>query len=251
MMPFARYFCIFINVGLQETINLAKDACSKRVVKTVRNGELLASCTTPGFYSISIDDANTVNDFPKVHGTPIYSYGVMIVIKNDNTIEQLFISHKGHIATRQTWYGVDRYEMWVVQYSSINKPTHTELGLGDSASKNIGSATGTVAAGDDARFNHAIGISQSYQVMTSSRKIGITYINTQTRPIFVKVKARIDSDAEISINVDGVQAAGGDAANMTGGIQWVYPSAIVPPGSSYVASIAKGWGELIEWVELR
>ncbi len=28
-MPFARYFCIFINVGLEETINRAADALQK------------------------------------------------------------------------------------------------------------------------------------------------------------------------------------------------------------------------------
>ncbi|WP_447722518.1 phage tail-collar fiber domain-containing protein [Edwardsiella tarda] len=236
------------NIGLRETVDLARDAYSKKVVKTVHDGELLASCITPGFYSISINDAKTVDDFPKVHGSPIYSYGVMMVVKNDNTIEQLFISHKGHVATRQTWYGPERYEPWVVQYSSVNKPTHGDLELGDSASKNVGSTSGTVAAGDDVRFSYPIGINQTWHNVKSSRRIGVVYTNSSPRSIFVFAEVRPPAGATAVIEVDGIISATTASVGevFAGGI-----GAIVPPGSQYIIKASIGGSpSLSVWSEL-
>lgn len=120
--------CFFKNLGLRETINLAANAWSKNVIGSVRNGGTFASCTEPGTYSIAIDDTSTVADIPRINDKPIYGYGLMNVTGNRSTIEQLYISHRGHIATRQTWYGVERYDPWVTQYSSVNEPTYFKYG---------------------------------------------------------------------------------------------------------------------------
>lgn len=236
------------NLGLRETINQAANAWSKNIIGSVRNGGTFGSCINPGIYSIAIDDTSSVSDIPRINDRPIYGYGLMSVMKNGNTIEQLYISHRGHISTRQTWYGVDRYEPWVTQYSSVNKPTHGELGLGDSASKNVGSVSGTVAAGDDARFTHPIGVNQTWKSVTSSRRIGVVYTNGFPKPIFVFAEVRPPAGATAVIEVDGVIAATtasvGDV--VAGGI-----GAIVPPGGRYVIKAsAGGTPSLSTWSEL-
>ncbi|SPW34091.1 Uncharacterised protein [Edwardsiella tarda] len=248
-MPFARYFCIFINVGLRGTINQAANAWSKNVIGSVRNGGTFGSCINPGIYSIAIDDTSTVADIPRINGKPIYGYGLMSVTKNGNTIGQLYISHLGHIATRQTWNGTERYNPWVVQYSSVNKPTHGELGLGDSASKNVGSVSGTVAAGDDVRFSYPVGINQTWHSVTSERRIGVVYTNTYQKPIVVFAEIRPPIGNTAVIEIDGVIASStaslGDRV-VPGGV-----SAIVPPGGRYIIKASYGSApSLSVWSEL-
>ncbi len=115
-------------LGLQETINLAANAWSKNIVGTLRDGGTFASCNKPGIYNVAIADASTVSDFPKANGLTIYSYGMMIVLPYGDVIEQLYTSHHGHIASRQTWNGKDGYLPWAVQYSSVNEPTYFKYG---------------------------------------------------------------------------------------------------------------------------
>lgn len=232
------------NIGLRETVDLAANAWSKSIIATVKDNGLLANCTTPGAYSIAVNDTSTVADFPNANGSPIYGYGVMIVIKDGNTIEQLFISHKGQFATRQTWYGVDRYNPWVVQYSSEHKPTHNELGLGNCAALDIGTGENSVASGDV-----TLGIAQSYVDVTSTRTLGVLYTNTFNRPIVVKVKVTGWVGTEVSILVNGVQAAGANVSNVQNQSQWLYPYAIVPPGETYM--VKSNNAQLVNWVELR
>ncbi|MCW7551029.1 hypothetical protein OO184_24735, partial [Photorhabdus sp. APURE] len=35
----------------------------------------------------------------------------------------------GDIATRQTWYGPEKYLSWTIQYSTKNKPSATDVGV--------------------------------------------------------------------------------------------------------------------------
>ncbi|MEX0448094.1 tail fiber protein [Xenorhabdus sp. SGI246] len=101
---------------------------SKSIVREVGNGGTFASCNTPGIYNIAIDKPETVSDFPKVNGNPIYGYGMMIVTVSHSCTSQLYMSHIGHIAVRQLWYPSAEYREWFVQYSPANKPSAADIG---------------------------------------------------------------------------------------------------------------------------
>lgn len=136
----------------------------------------------------------------------------------------------------------------MTQYSSVNKPTHGELGLGDSASKNVGSVPGTVAAGDDVRFSYPIGINQTWHNVKSSRRISVVYTNSFPKPIFVFAEVRPPAGATAVIEVDGVIAATTASVGevIAGGI-----GAIVPPGGRYVIKASTGGApSLSVWSEL-
>ncbi|WP_426578565.1 gp53-like domain-containing protein [Xenorhabdus stockiae] len=117
-----------VNLGLEETVKLAADAWSKSIVGSVGNGGTFASCKTPGIYSIGIEKPDSVSDFPKVNGSPIYSWGMMIVTRSQGCTSQFYMSHKGHMAVRQLWYPSKEYHEWFVQYSPENKPSATDIG---------------------------------------------------------------------------------------------------------------------------
>ncbi|BET97822.1 phage tail fiber protein [Xenorhabdus taiwanensis] len=117
-----------LNVGLAGTVNLAAGAWSKSIVRELGNGGTFVSCNTPGIYNIAIDKPETVSDFPKVNGSPIYGYGMMIVTVSHSCTSQVYMSHRGHIAVRQSWYPSKEYEEWFVQYSPENKPSASDIG---------------------------------------------------------------------------------------------------------------------------
>lgn len=93
------------------------------------NGTLLSSANQVGVYLVSIADTSTVSDFPKIGNTPLYGYGFMIVTKNGASINQLYMSHRGHIANRQSWNNETGYvNGWNIGYGTINKPTSSDVG---------------------------------------------------------------------------------------------------------------------------
>lgn len=99
-----------------------------------------------------------------------------------------------------------------------------------------------------ATTSQLIGIGQTYRVVTD-KVLGVTYTNTSKQPWVVSLKVNLPTSAEVLIKVDGVIAGGGNAANNAGISVWAYPSAIIPPGSTYVVT-APG-STLIQWVELK
>lgn len=99
-----------------------------------------------------------------------------------------------------------------------------------------------------ATTSQLIGIGQTYRVVTD-KVLGVTYTNTSKQPWVVSLKVNLPASTEVLIKVDGVMAGGGNAANNAGTSVWAYPSAIIPPGSTYVVT-APG-GTLIQWVELK
>jgi hypothetical protein len=95
----------------------------------------------------------------------------------------------------------------------------------------------------------AIGVGQTWQNLTASRSVGITYTNSTGRPIQVNIILGNFTDAAINmqLTVDGLQVAtfgygragAGDNGNGT-------CTAIVPAGSTYLAT-----GTVSAWFELR
>lgn len=94
----------------------------------IGNGTLLSNANQVGVYLISISKPETVSDFPKIGNTPLYGYGFMFVTKNGASINQLYMSHHGHIANRQSWNNETGYvNGWNIGYGTINKPTASDV----------------------------------------------------------------------------------------------------------------------------
>ncbi|WP_025802763.1 phage tail protein [Hafnia alvei] len=105
------------------------DAWPIAIRGNIGNGTLLSTANQVGVYLISISKPETVSDFPKIGNTPLYGYGFMFVTKNGASINQLYMSHHGHIANRQSWNNETGYvNGWNIGYGTINKPTASDVG---------------------------------------------------------------------------------------------------------------------------
>lgn len=94
----------------------------------IGNGTLLSSANQVGVYIVSIADTSTVSDFPKIGNTALYGYGFMIVTRNGASINQLYMSHRGQVANRQSWNNETGYVYgWNIGYGTINKPTASDV----------------------------------------------------------------------------------------------------------------------------
>jgi hypothetical protein len=106
-------------------------------------------------------------------------------------------------------------------------------------------------------LNQAIGVGQTWQDVTASRALGITYTNSTGRPIQICVTASGTNgfiQSTITITVGGlVLGAAGANSGSAGGDATSGLSAIVPVGATYSsqARAAYGVGPLLSWTELR
>ncbi len=91
----------------------------------------------------------------------------------------------------------------------------------------------------------SIGYGQTWQNVTGSRSLSVTYYNTTGRPIMVHIQGANSSTSNVHLIVDGIQAAS-TFASVGGGQMIQGANTIVPAGSSYIAS-----GTLSFWSELR
>lgn len=96
-----------------------------------------------------------------------------------------------------------------------------------------------------------IGVGQSWQDLTSSRQLGVAYVNATGRPIQVTALVGPTSAASVSpfLSIDGKVLRGAYAAGSGAYIPTV--TGIVPPGASYSITIANGTAGLFNWLELR
>ncbi|EBN0849875.1 phage tail protein [Salmonella enterica] len=153
-MPFTTVFCIFINLGLGETINLAKNAvpATRRVNSKPLTGDItlwasdvgaisagavgeitdngtMASANTPGWWWVSVSKPDSVADFPTYpDGSKLYSYGYLFVEKIGEVWFQHYYAHMGANAKRQDWGTVPNTSRpWIVDYNTANKPTANDV----------------------------------------------------------------------------------------------------------------------------
>ncbi|EBH9978692.1 phage tail protein [Salmonella enterica] len=154
-MPFTRYFGIPVNLGLEETINLAKNAvpATRRVNNKPLSGDItlwasdvgaisadavgeitdngtMASANTPGWWRVAVSNSDTVADFPTYpDGSKLYSYGYMFVEKIGEVWFQHYYAHMGANAKRQDW-GTEpnTSRPWIIDYNTANKPTAGDVG---------------------------------------------------------------------------------------------------------------------------
>ena len=88
----------------------------------------------------------------------------------------------------------------------------------------------------------SLGYGQTWQSLTGSRALGVTYYNTTGKPILVSIGVS-GSIAPVTLTV-GTTASYAQPGNST--ISTLF--AIVPPGGSYICTYA---GSLTQWSELR
>ncbi|AIJ07301.1 hypothetical protein [Edwardsiella anguillarum] len=117
------------------------------------------------------------------------------------------------------------------------------LGLGDAAKRNVGTTSGTVAAGDAT-------MGGTYTIVTSSRVMGVTYTNSATRPMLVIYSCDATSFGTAVAAVNGVNVArviGVESSATHNGPSMTF---IVPAGATY--SITKTAGSLSNmiWAEM-
>jgi hypothetical protein len=98
-------------------------------IGTIVNNGAMASANMPGWWLVSVANADTVADFPKYpNGNKLYGYGFMFVARSGNVWLQQYFSHHGVSASRQTWNGdMSERTPWVIDYSTANPPPATDL----------------------------------------------------------------------------------------------------------------------------
>ncbi|HCH9282574.1 TPA: phage tail protein [Salmonella enterica] len=143
------------NVGLEETINLAKNAVpvTRRVNSKPLTGDItlwasdvgaisadavgeitdngtMASANTPGWWRVSVSNSDSVADFPAYpDGSKLYSYGYLFVEKIGEVWFQHYYAHMGANAKRQDWGTVPNTSRpWVIDYNTANKPSASDVG---------------------------------------------------------------------------------------------------------------------------
>lgn len=162
----------------------------------------------------------------------------------------------------------------------------TNLGLGTSATKNTGTAAGTVAAGDDSRITGAAqatdlastaagegasiigveaitnvtgatvqavletlaGVGQTWQDVTSSRALGTSYQNTSGAPIWVAARTSGAGIDAWEVSEDGSAWVWVGLVTGNGADQSAFFR--VPPGHYYRANVSAS-RTLSKWSELR
>lgn len=118
---------------------------------------------------------------------------------------------------------------------------------GSSGSCTGNSATATLSTDS----TNAIGYSQSWQDLSSSRSLSTSYTNSTGKPIQVSVNARSNVAAYIQASVGGITLIGSDNAGSTGPRMFI--SFIVPNSASYSVSLSAGSlvSGSLQWAELR
>ncbi|ECH8734936.1 phage tail protein [Salmonella enterica subsp. enterica] len=142
------------NLGLEETINLAKNAvpATRRINSKPLSGDItlwasdvgaisadavgeitdngtMASANTPGWWRVSVSNSDSVADFPTYpDGSKLYSYGYLFVEKIGEVWFQHYYAHMGANAKRQDWGTVPNTSRpWIVDYNTANKPTANDV----------------------------------------------------------------------------------------------------------------------------
>jgi hypothetical protein len=128
----------------------------------------------------------------------------------------------------------------------------TKLGLGDlgnAAKKNVGTTAGTVAAGDDPRFDAGFGAGQTWQNVKANRASGVTYTNSSGKTIAVAISTRNGATVSTA-TVDAIVVSAFTPNNSGTILSSIF--FLVPNGSTYaISSGASLAGTDTSWVEYR
>lgn len=151
----------------------------------------------------------------------------------------------GDIAGAGHWI-VLRYDQSLDKWALQNPATGvTAQAFASSAETQTGAATNKAVTPSGLAETMLGGVGQSWNDVTASRALSTTYTNSTGRPIFVSVSGSVNSAAEMSVLVNGVQV--GKQTSPGGSVMCI--TAIVPPGATYRVQI--GSGSLQTWFEMR
>ncbi|MDC7907383.1 hypothetical protein OIU09_21450 [Escherichia coli] len=121
--------------------------------------------------------------------------------------------------------------------------------MGDAAKLNVGTTAGTVAAGDDPRFNADFGEGQSWQNVKASRAAGVTYTNSSGKMIAVDISTRNGATVSTA-TVDTIVVSAFTPNNSGTILSSIF--FLVPNGSTYaISSGASLAGTDTSWAEYR
>ena len=96
-----------------------------------------------------------------------------------------------------------------------------------------------------------LGVAQTWQDVTTSRSLGVTYTNTTGKPIEIIIQIdNSNSNAGIYLIIDG-STRSVQFAPTIGYTARTQVSAIIPNGSTYSADVGPIGGTLTIWSELR
>jgi len=95
----------------------------------------------------------------------------------------------------------------------------------------------------------SLGVGQTWQNVTGSRALGVTYTNNTGRPIQVNARCAVSTSADMYIEVGGVRLTGQTQNNA--GLGANAPCAVVPNGATYIVNVSAGTGSVVTWTELR
>jgi hypothetical protein len=121
-------------------------------------------------------------------------------------------------------------------------------GAGETEEIAVGSGLSLVAG---TLSSLALGYGQTWQNLTGSRALGVTYTNTTGRPIFVSVYGvGSPNNGILSATVDGVVIGHQGFGAIASGVSNATITFVVPAGSTYRADNING-ATLNAWCELR
>ncbi len=98
--------------------------------------------------------------------------------------------------------------------------------------------------------NTQLGVGQTWQDVTASRALGVTYTNTTGKPIEVFFTGGSSSSSTIFVWYINNISYGGTYITNTATVS-TDTSFIVPAGATYKIQINSGTGNVIQWSELR
>ncbi|EPF14919.1 Tail fiber protein [Cedecea davisae] len=116
------------DVGIASgAIPLSENVMLSTAVMNVPAGTDLNTINRTGFYDIAAADASGFTNYPTYpDGTPLYSYGCLLVFVDTLALTQIYLTHRGEMATRQRWVG--GWGEWVTTYNTAHKPKPEEVG---------------------------------------------------------------------------------------------------------------------------
>jgi hypothetical protein len=103
-------------------------------------------------------------------------------------------------------------------------------------------APAAVGGNDLVNFSQVIGIGQTWQDVTASRALGVTYTNTTGKPIYVLIRHSGVSGNASQVSPDGITWMVVTNSSSGGGINGSF---IVPDGWRYKSA------NIVSWMELR
>ncbi|MFS6817785.1 hypothetical protein WDM02_26445, partial [Citrobacter meridianamericanus] len=240
---------------LEETVKLAANALSAKIVGEVTNNGTMASANKPGWWRIAVDDTDTVADFPVYPGgAKLYGYGLMFVEVIDGAWLQHYYSHHGQNAKRQDWAtSTTANVLWVVDFNTSN-PQRDIVGNAATATtatsaiklktpRTIAGVAFDGTANIDLGF---LGYGQLLNDVTASRVKNVSYTNDTLKPVVVYVRFNNENNTTRKIYVNNYLLI--EINQITGYDQPGACTFIVPAGGVYRVETT---GTIVGWVEMK